>query len=145
MQSMKALHEARRKNLIELIDRLGGRGAIVTIANRLGYSWPGFVSQMKSQPGKYGHRAMTEATARAIEAAFSLPVGAMDTYPLPPEGTARAEQSPTTNRLIVLLADAADRAGVHLPPDKLASAVMAMEAAGRNDSAYADIVVSLMR
>lgn len=47
MHSMKSLYEARRKNLLELIDRLGGRGAIVTIASRLGYSWPGFVSQMK--------------------------------------------------------------------------------------------------
>lgn len=142
---MTAVYEARRRNLIELIARhdKDGRG-VAALARKLGYSWPGFVSQMRSQPDATGHRTMTEATARAIEAALGLPVGCMDAYPLPGAG-AKRRVTASANRLIVLLADAADRAGVHLPADKLAAAVQAMEAAGRSDPAYADIVVALLR
>lgn len=143
---MDKVYEARRLNLLELIARLGGRGAIATIQKRLGYTWPGFVSQMKSRPGQYGHRQMTEATARAIEVAFGLPTGSMDKHPLPPERSVPAPPAkPTGNTTVVVLADAADRAGVHLGPEKLAAALRAMEAAGRSDREYADLVVALLK
>lgn len=144
---MHRVLEARRRNLLALIERENdehGRGGVLSVARKLGYKWPGFVGHMKSQPGATGHRAMTEATARQLEIAFLLPTGSMDTYPLPAPG-AKAERSADTNRLVMLLADAADRAGAHLPPEKLEAAVRAMEQAGRADSAYADIVVSLMK
>jgi len=44
----------------------------------------------------------------------------------------------------MLLADAADRAGVHLPADKIPAAVDAMQRAKRADAGYADIVVRLL-
>lgn len=146
--SMDRVHEARRKNLLALIERENdqfGRGGVLAVARKLGYSWPGFVGHTKSKPGATGHRTMTEATARRLEIAYLLPTGSMDVFPLPAAGKAQAPRSADTNRLIMLLADAADRAGAHLPPAKLEAAVRAMEQAGRADPAYADIVVSLMR
>lgn len=143
--SMARVYEARRRNLAALIERENdehGRGGLLVVAKRLGYGWSGFVRHMRSPPGATGHRVMTEATARTLEQAYNLPLGAMDTYPLPAPGNGR--RSEQVNRLVMLLADAADRAGVHLPADKLPAAVDAMQRAKRADAGYADIVVRLL-
>lgn len=156
MTDFEKVYENRRKNLTELIARLGGRGAIATIARRIGHGWPGFVSQMKSQPHATGHRRMTEETAREIERAFSLPIGSMDRYPLPaigegaevaaPEPKAEAKPAALTvdaNGALMALLAAAQRAGVPLPPDKLAPALKLMADDATDEAA--DAVVALLK
>lgn len=140
--SMKELQQTRRRNLNELIARSHDeheRGGVSVVARLLRHEWPGFVSQIRG-----GRRAITEATARALENAFSLPVGAMDRYPLPAKGE-KTVRPPSDNKLLVMLAEAADRASVHLPVDKLDAAMELMRAAERADSEYADTVVSLLK
>lgn len=136
--TLARIQEARRKNLRDLIkahDDKSGRGGIKVVAKRLGYQWAGFVSHLL-----HGRRQMHEATAREIERVFGLPVGSMDEYPLP-----AANRIGERNRLLVVLAEAATRAGVTLPPEKLDAAVRLMQAAKRADAEYADTVVSLMK
>ena len=136
--TLNRVQEARRKNLRDLIETCNdstGRGGIAAVAKRLGYGWAGFVSHLL-----HGRRQMFEATAREIERAFGLPVGAMDEYPLP-----AANRIGERNRLLVVLAEAATRAGITLAPEKLDAAVRLMQAAERADAEYADTVVSLMK
>lgn len=137
-ENLAKVQEARRKNLRDLIrahDDHTGRGGVTVVAKRLGYEWTGFISHLL-----HGRRQMYEPMARQIERVFLLPENSMDEYPLPARGPIGEK-----NRLLVVLAEAATRAGVTLAPDKIEAAIRLMQAAERADAEYADTVVSLMK
>lgn len=80
--------ETRRKNLRAIIEKQGG---VSKLSRQMGYSNPSFLSQMA---GPKPTREITEKSARKLEAAMDLPMGALDRDETVFPGDAQADAQP---------------------------------------------------
>lgn len=91
------VYEVRRKNLVR---RLTERGAKTALAERMECT-QGFITHLTTEPGKKGHRQISEDIARQAEVAMLLQPGELDRDPdavdrrhtPPPENTVLLEEA----------------------------------------------------
>lgn len=72
---MDAVYEARRVNMLLLVEQFGGTSAL---GEALGYTSGSFISQLIGDPPK---RKLTEVVARDVETKLRLAAGWLDTSP----------------------------------------------------------------
>lgn len=114
--------QTRRKNLRALIRE---RGA-TSIAKRLGYSGPSYLSQMT---GPSGRKPVSETTARFIEEQLLLPQGWLDM-----DHERAPQESKLLSEVIVAIGTALEKNGIILPPLRMAELVgLAYEHAAEHD------------
>lgn len=102
----------RRSNLRKLMDEHG----VGTLAHRLGYKGPSFLSQMA---GPHPSREVTEHTAREVERLLGLPIGWMDQEHTGPSPT----HPDVVAAAVRMVGELAREEHCQPPPEKLADLV----------------------
>lgn len=105
----------RRENLRRLIEQWGGPSSL---AAKLGYTNASFLVQMA---GPHPIREVSEKTARKIEKTLDLPAGYLDGRP--ERGAAPKVSTELITKVVRVVGDACQDAGVKLTPAKFADLV----------------------
>lgn len=140
MAKNRDTQDVRRANLKALIAQWGGP---TSLAKKLGFSGPSYLSQMVS-----GLRPITEKCAHKTEAALELPHGWMSSAHDEKPQPARVDNQKMAD-VIKLIGASLEEAGINISPSKFADlVVMVYEKAlqsGEPDEAFIKQLIKLLR